>query len=143
MSMIFRFLACLVAATFLLGTGAVRAQTPEAPKFAIIDVELVLQEAKASKGVLPEIEKLRRDFQNQVRNEEKTLRDAEQELAQQRAILSPEAFADRRRTFGEKASDAQAAVQQRRRQLEEAFNATRNNILRNLAAVAQEVAQER
>lgn len=145
MNMVIRSVGMLLAAAVLIFAGGSRAgaQTLDAPKIAIVDVQRVLNEAKASKGVLPEIEKLRRDFQNQVKEEERALREAEQELSQQRAILSPDAFAQKRRDFSEKASDAQRVVQERRRALDQAFNATRNAILENLAIVSQNIAKER
>lgn len=133
--------AALIAVAGLHGN--VFAQALEAPSIAVVDVQRVLTEAKASKSVQPEIDNLRKDFQNNVRDEERALREAEQQLAQQRAILSPEAFAQKRREFADKASEAQRQVQERRKSLDKAFNATRNVIIQNLALVTQEIARER
>lgn len=127
----------------ILTVGGAPAQAQEGMKIGIVDIQLVLRDSKAWKAVLPEIEKLRREFQNRVRDEERALREAEQELAQQRAILSPEVFTQKRRAFSEKASEAQRIVQERRRSLDQALNTTRTLIFENLAAVAQDVAKER
>jgi outer membrane protein len=126
---------------FLAAATAVRAQDIENPRIGIVDVQRVLRDAKAAKSVRPEMEKLRKEFQTQVKNQEQALRTAEQELAQQRAILSREAFADKRRAFSEQASEAQRAVQAQRRELDKAFNATKNIILENLIQVAQNIAK--
>ncbi|MEQ9365395.1 MAG: OmpH family outer membrane protein [Leptospirales bacterium] len=132
--------ACLLA--FSGGIGA-SAQQLDNPVIGIVDVQRVLQDAKAAKSVLPEFEKLRKTFQQQVKDQEKTLRDAEQQLSQQRAILSREAFTEKRRAFTEQAAAIQAQVQERRRELDESFNATKNVILQNLVQVAQEVAKSK
>lgn len=119
------------------------AQQVESPSIGIIDVQRVLVEAKAAKGVRPEMDQLRKSFQARVKEQEKSLRTAEQQLSQQRAILSRDAFAEKRRAFTEQASVIQREVQQQRRRLDGAFNATKNVILKNLVQVAQEVAKQK
>ena len=86
---------------------------------------------------------MRKEFQKQVSEQEQSLRQAEQELSRQRAILAPEAFAQKRRIFSEQARDAQKSVQTRRRDLDRAFNETKNEILKSLIVVAQKVATEK
>jgi len=84
---------------------------------------------------------MRKAFQAQVSKQEQQLRQVEQELNRQRAILAPEAFAQKRRAFSEEARKAHSDVQQRRRDLDRAFNDTKNEILKNLVVVAQSVAE--
>jgi Skp family chaperone for outer membrane proteins len=86
---------------------------------------------------------MRKEFQEQVSAQEQQLRQSEQELSRQRTILAPDAFAQKRRTFSEQAREAQASVQKRRRDLDRAFNVTKNDILKNLIVVAQKVATEK
>lgn len=131
----------LVAVLFLGLAAPAFGQKIETPKIGIVDVQRVLSEAKAAKGIRPEIERLRKDFQDQVRDQEKALRKAEQDLSQERALLSRDAFNEKRRAFSERASQAQRDVQERRKQLDEAFNKTKNEILNSLVDVAQEVAR--
>ena len=95
------------------------------------------EDSQASKSVRPTIDRMRKEFQQQVSAQEQRLRQAEQELARQRAILAPEAFAQKRREFSDQARQAQANVQQRRRDLDRAFNGTKNEILKSLIVVAQ------
>lgn len=135
--------ACVVAVLLAAVAGGAQAQDAGDPKIGIIDVQRILSESKAAKGVRPEIDRLRRAFQDQVKEQEQVLREAEQQLAQQRAILSRDAFSEKRRAFSEKASGAQRDVQERRRLLDEAFNETKNVILKNLIVVAQDVAKEK
>lgn len=136
-----RFLILFVAIALFGWVGPASAQKLEAPKIGIVDVQRVLNEAKAAKGIRPEIEKLRKQFQDHVREQEKTLRKAEQDLSQQRALLSRDAFNEKRRNFSEQANRAQQEVQDKRKMLDEAFNKTKNEILSNLVEVAQDVAR--
>ena len=120
-----------------------QAQQIPSPKIAIIDVQKALRQSKASKSVRPEIDRMRKAFQKQVSEQEQRLRQAEQELSRQRVILAPEAFAQKRRAFSVSAREAQKNVQKRRLELDRAFRNTKNEILRNLIVVAQEVAEAR
>ena len=120
-----------------------KTQSLQKPVIGIVDVQRVLRTAKASKSVRPEIDRLRGEFQKTVKAQEQRLRKAEQELARQRAILAPDAFAQKRRAFSEDARKAQANVQIRQRQLDRAVNNSKNEILQNLIVVAKEVAEEK
>jgi outer membrane protein len=136
---IFRFLIAAVVAVPLVSPA--QAQTIQTAVIGVVDVQRVLRESKASKSVRPEIDRMRKAFQAQVSKQEQQLRQVEQELNRQRAILAPEAFAQKRRTFSEEARKAQSDVQLRRRDLDRAFNNTKNEILKNLVVVAQAVAE--
>ncbi|MEC9206834.1 MAG: OmpH family outer membrane protein [Pseudomonadota bacterium] len=132
--------AILASAPF---SASVLAQVPYKAMIGIVDVEKILRDSKASQSIRPTINEMRKDFQKQVSEHEQKLRRAEQELNRQRAILAPEAFAKKRRTFSEQARKAQTRVQERRRDLDKAFNDTKNKILQNLIIVAQELATEK
>ncbi|MBI3453945.1 MAG: OmpH family outer membrane protein [Rhodospirillales bacterium] len=92
------------------------------------DVILVLQEAAAAQSIRTQLEKRRTTYQGEVQKEENDLRNAEQELARQRTILSPEAFAQKRREFEKRVADAQQNAQNRRRILDQAFGDAMQNV---------------
>lgn len=134
-----------LVATMMLAALPLRAQTKDlpVPKIGVVDVQRVLRDSKASKSVRPEINRMRKEFQKQISAQEQRLRQVEQELNRQRAILAPEAFAQKRRAFSEDARKAQSDVQRQKRELDRAFNNTKNEILKNLVVVAQAVAEAR
>ena len=132
----------LAASLLLLTPTSPVAQVMPAPSVGVVDVQKVMRESKASKSIRPTVDRIRKEFQKQVSEQEQRLRQAEQELSRQRAILAPETFAQKRRTFSAQARDAQASVQKRRRKLDRAFNNTKSEILKNLIVVAQQVATE-
>ena len=136
-------IAFLIVATLVPVADRTFAQGAPSAGIGIVDVQRVLRDSKASKSIRPTIDNIRKEFQKQVSEQEQSLRQAEQELSRQRAILAPEAFAQKRRIFSEQARDAQKSVQKRRRDLDRAFNETKNEILKSLIVVAQEVATEK
>lgn len=133
----------LIVATLVPVADRTFAQGAPSAGIGIVDVQRVLRDSKASKSIRPTIDNIRKEFQKQVSEQEQSLRQAEQELSRQRAILAPEAFAQKRRIFSEQARDAQKSVQKRRRDLDRAFNETKNEILKSLIVVAQKVATEK
>jgi len=138
------FLAMAMCTTATLGFALpAKTESTHNPGIGIVDVQKALRDSKAWKSVRPEIDRLRGEFQKTVKGQEQRLRKVEQELARQRAILAPEAFAQKRRAFSEDARKVQANVQTRRRQLDRAVNSTKNEILKNLLVVAKEVAKAR
>ncbi|PPR11608.1 MAG: hypothetical protein CFH41_00479 [Alphaproteobacteria bacterium MarineAlpha11_Bin1] len=133
-----------VAAALLLATSTnPLAQATPAPSIGIVDIQKVMRESMASLSIRPTVDRMRKEFQKQVSSQEQRLRRSEQELSRQRAILAPETFAQKRRKFSAQAREAQVSVQRRRSTLERAFNNTKNEILKNLIVVAQQVATEK
>ncbi|MEE2997765.1 MAG: OmpH family outer membrane protein [Pseudomonadota bacterium] len=132
-------LPTLIAVT----SSGLSAQGMPAANIGIVDVQKVLRESKASESIRPMVERMRKEFQKEVSAQEQRLRQVEQELSKQRAILTPEAFAQKRRKFSAQARDAQAGVQRRRRALDRVFNSTKNEILKNLIVVARKVVTEK
>ena len=89
---------------------------------AIIDVQVILVDAKAVKNIREQITKFGTQFEEEIEKERNEIRTANQELARQRAILSPEAFAEKRRKFEQRVVKVQRLVQQRQRELDKSRN---------------------
>lgn len=127
---------------FSLGAGGLRAELKPAV-LAVVDVQLVMQTAVASRGIQTAIESQREVYAREISNLETKLRTAEQELTQQRSGLSAEEFANRRRVFEQQLAEVQRTVQARKRQLDRAFNEAmskvRDSLLQTVAEVAREV----
>jgi len=89
---------------------------------AIIDVQVILVDAKAVKNIREQITKFGTQFEEEIEKERNEIRTANQELARQRTILSPEAFAEKRRKFEQRVVKVQRLVQQRQRELDKSRN---------------------
>jgi Skp family chaperone for outer membrane proteins len=135
--------ALLIVCLAQLGASGATAQKMPAPSIAVMDVQRIIRDSAAAKSVRPQARKLRSEFQKDVRRQQDELRKAEQKLAQQRTILSPKAFAKKRRDFETHARQAQRDVQARKQVLESAFSAAMEKVRRALIIVAQELAKER
>lgn len=143
--MIRSFRLLLLAAGVVLAAGPAAAQKlpPFAPPtIAVIDTPTLLRKSDAARNIQQQIEAQRTKYQEQIARDEKALRQAEQELVQQRALLSPEAFAERRRQFEQRVADFQKGVQAKRRQLDQAFAQAINKVESALLQVIADIAKE-
>ena len=84
---------------------------------AVLDLETIRRKASVVKDIRAQITVFRKGFQADVEREEKALREANQELAKKRTILTPESFAEERRKFEQRVVEVQRIVQQRKQSL--------------------------
>ncbi len=103
------------------GVPAVKAQELAPAVIGIVEVQAIMREATAAKSLQEQIEARRTQYQIEISAEEERLRGVEQELARQRSILSPEAYAKRRRDFEGDVAAVQRIVVDRRRELDQAY----------------------
>lgn len=124
------------------GVPAVRAAEP-AVVLAVVDIQLIMRESTAVRVLSKSIEERRDLYQAELSKTEKTLRDADQELARQRSIISAEAFTKKRRDLEKKVAALQRQVQERKRGLDRIFSRGMAQVQSELALIAKEIAEER
>jgi outer membrane protein len=140
-----RWLVVLFLGAALLpwsGHGAEAQQVPQTV-VAVVDVQKVLEDSKASKSVQAALEKQRTAFQNDISQQENALRTADQDLSRQRATLSAEDYEKKRGELEQKAATLRRDVQTKRQQLDRMFQTAMNTIRTNLLQVIDEIAAER
>lgn len=123
--------------------AAPRAQELAPPVLAIIDVQKVLRESTAVSALSRRIGEQKAQHQEELREQERALRDADQELARQRTILSPEAYAKKRGELEERVATLQREARNRKRGLDKVFTQGMIKVQAELARVAKEIAEER
>jgi Skp family chaperone for outer membrane proteins len=131
--------------------AAPRAPAPAAPPPAaahaltvgIVDMALIQEQASAMKSIKEQMQKEDLSFKSEVEKREKDLRTADQELQQQRTLLSSDAFGERRRTFETQVSESQRYMAARKRQLDTGFSEGMRQVDVALNAVLREIANER
>ena len=121
--------------SFAQGAGAV-------VKIAVIDINLIIRDALAFNEIRKQIGKYRKVFQAEIQKEEEALRNANQELARQRTLLSAEAFSERRRGFEKRVAEVQRLVQQRKQNLDRAQGDAMSKIQKSLNEIVSVVAVE-
>jgi Skp family chaperone for outer membrane proteins len=111
----------LAVALALAGAAPVAvAQKPAAPVIIVVDLQKIQREATSTKNIREQIGAERQTYQGQIASMENDLRQKNQELQRQRAILSTEAFAQKRQELEQSAGEMQRNVQKIQRALQRA-----------------------
>ncbi len=134
--------ALAVAATAAVPAGAAAQEHPET-KVAVLDFQRILRESAASVDIRAQIERQRQIYQEEITKQEQELRTLDQELGRQRAILSSEAFAQKRREFEERVAKVQQASQTRKRELDKAYDYGLRQVQGALTEIISELAGQR
>jgi outer membrane protein len=144
-----RPLLILAILVFALGVALertsepVRAQQLPPTVAAVIDYQRILRDAAAARSIRAQIESRRKAYQGEISKEEQRLYEADKEFAKQRSLLTPEAFAEKRRAFEEDVSEVQRLVQQRRRELDRVAEVALNEVKTALIDIVTGIAEER
>lgn len=112
-------------------------------RFAIINIQKVLRLTLATRAIKPQLKKIRAQMQKKVQEREKALKAENLSLQEQRAILSPEAFRQRRLDFQAKVAALETDVRSFRKRLDAAGRAAMGQVKKNFSSVAADLAAER
>ena len=107
------WLAVLIYAVIgIVGAGDTIAQDVEVstPVIAVIDVKLVLRQAKAAASIREQIDDYSIEFQSNIDELKIKLETENRELQEQRTLLAPEVFAQRRQDLDRGGADLQDYV---------------------------------
>ncbi len=110
---------------------------------AVIDYQRILRDAKAARAIRTQVESRRKRYQDEIAKEEQRLHEADRTLAAQRNVLTPEAFAEQRRSFEADVAAVQRMAQERRRQLDQVAAAALNEVRTAMIQVVGELADSR
>ena len=109
----------------------------------VLDVQAILREAAAVKDIRGQITKYGTDFEKEIEKKRGDLRKANQELARQRTILSPETFAEKRREFEQQVVKVQRLVQKRQRELDKSRKIAMDTVNKAYIEIVAKLADER
>jgi Skp family chaperone for outer membrane proteins len=129
--------------TSLLFTAAATAQALPESRIAIIDYQLIQKNSTAMVEIQKQIEQRRLIYQQEISKQEQELRASDQELANQRSVLAADAFALKRREFEAKVAQVQRQVQDRKRELDRAFEYGMNQVQLVVKEIIADLAQQR
>ncbi|MEE8393430.1 MAG: OmpH family outer membrane protein [Rhodospirillales bacterium] len=136
------FLFCAIALPYALSAQETDEKSKRIlVKIAVIDIDEIRRNAEAVKDIHSQIGKFRIAFQSEIQKEEEALRSADQELGRQRAILTPEAFAEERRKFERRVIDYQRMGQTLKQQLAIAQNNAMGEVQKVLNEIIGEMAK--
>lgn len=90
---------------------------PGSLRIGVLDLEEINQKAAVFKSIRSQMETYSASFSAAIKSEDDELRNANKELARQRTILSPEAYAEERRKFEKNVTNFQRLVEKRKQSL--------------------------
>jgi Skp family chaperone for outer membrane proteins len=144
-------LAVSLAAAFVLGAGTAGfAQTvpaaPAAPSgqpviMGVIDIQYILSNAKAAKGVKAALEKQAAAYQAELAQQENAIRTADQQLQQQRATLSQQDFDAKKAALGQQVEALRQKAATRNKQLQQMENGAMTQVEQALLQTTAEIAK--
>ncbi len=140
----FVLVALLTFAWWSIGPGeTAHAQQLPATVAAVIDYQRILRDAAAARSIREQIELRRKAYQEEISKEEQRLHEVDKAFAKQRSLLSPDAFADKRREFEAEVAEVQRLVQERRRALDSVSAEALNEVKKALIEIVTGIAEER
>ena len=113
------------------------------PVIAVVDVQFLLHESSAGKGIQKAIEAQRETYAKEISGQEGKLRQADQDLARQRSVLSEEAFGKKRHDFEKQVMDFQREVQARQKSIDQGFNEAMQTLQKGAIEIIAALVQER
>ncbi len=136
-------IGAFVGAAMALGQGSAEAQDLSEPAvIAVVNLERIMTEATAVVSAREQLQELSVKVQQDITERENKLREEDQGLQQQRALVSAEVFAQNVKEFQGRAAELQQRVRSVRQTLDEALEGTMERIqtfaLEEIAKIAIE-----
>ncbi|MGB0682815.1 MAG: OmpH family outer membrane protein [Magnetovibrionaceae bacterium] len=140
-------MAASLGVALFLSPFVTEVQAQEEPKgillrVAIVDMEAISRTASVFKDVRRQLQDLRKEISEEVQKEEAAIREANQELARKRTLMTPDAFAEERRKFEQSVATFQQSILTRRRAVEKVEAETMRKLQGTLIEIITEIANE-
>lgn len=133
---------CALAMSIVAGAPADAQEKAVRVKIAVIDIDAILRNATAAKSIRKQIGVHRSQLMERAKKENEFLRQADQELARKKTLLSPEAFAQERSKFERRFVALQRLVQVGTTEIDKSLNEARNKIKKALQKVITDISNE-
>lgn len=148
---LFRFtlrLCALLGVFAILISETALAQSAKAPdsdgfiaRVGVFDINRVHQQSAAVKDIFKQIDDYRKNFDAGQKSEQDALEKANQSLKNSEAILSPEAYAAKRREFETQVVNARQVFQEHKRNLEQSRRIAMSEVEKVLSVIIREIAE--
>ena len=149
--------ACLIGLWCAVGSAWAQQQPPANPPPApaapaaapttlsviVVDVQALLQNAKAAKMVRDQIEGKRAEYAKEISHQEEVLRQERDTLQKQQATLSPEQLNSKGREFQAKVNELDRDVQAKRQALERSNADALQKIQEVMVKIITDIAKDR
>gem|GEM_PF-6635671 len=129
------------ALLILMMTSFQNASAESSQTVALLDLGKVLAESLAMKSVNAQVKLMETKFREEGVLQEKLLRQEQDELAQQRVILSPAIFDQKKKAFNVKASEFRKKMQSMLKQIALSRSAAVNKIEKRMEPIVSKIAK--
>ena len=136
-------LSAISAATFAQTTPTTTPSATQPVVMGVMDVQFVLSNAKAAKGVRAALEKQAAAFQAELAQQENSIRAADQQLQQQRTTLAPQDYEAKRVDLGHKVEALRQKAASRNKQLQQMENGAMTQVEQALLQTTADIAKAR
>ncbi len=132
----------ILLASIITFTSVVNAEYPNT-SIAIIDINLILSEAKAAKKVSEEIEKIAIATEEELRVSDEEMIQEQNKLIESQSIMAPEAFEAKKEEYEKKVQNYNIDRQNKLIKIDNLIAESRNQVLESLRPILEEIANDR
>lgn len=135
--------AAVLAAALALGPASAQtAAPPPAPVIVMVDMQQLVYNSKAGKGIQGQMDKQRQAFSKEVAQQEDELQKARAELERQRTSLPPDQFEAKGRQFQQRLQELDRSVQAKQKAWQAVYSEAMNKVEEGALQVVAEIAAE-
>lgn len=132
----------LSAAFALAPASAQTVAPPPTPVIVMVDMQQLVYNSKAGKGIQGQMDKQRQAFSKEVAQQEDELQKARAELERQRASLPPDQFEAKGRQFQQRLQELDRSVQAKQKAWQAVYSEAMNKVEEGALQVVAEIAAE-
>ena len=109
----------------------------------VIDLNYILSESKAAKNAAEQIEEIAIKIEEEVKEEDQSLIDEQNELIESQQIMAPAAFDEKRKEYEKKVQNYNIARQEKLLSIDFLVSDSRNNVLNALKPILENLSNEK
>lgn len=132
----------LVFVAMMIAAAPARAADDGIMKVAVIDVQRILNDAKAAQDVETQLEAKRATYLEELKSHERTLKATEETLKAEREKLTPEEFKKKQVEFEGKILETRKLAQQHRQTLDTAANSALMDLRKEIVMIVNEMSEK-
>ena len=129
-----------LAFVMVLGLGA---SAQELKSVAVVDLKVILQSSKAGASIKQQMNKKQDEYKKDLESQQKKLSDAKDALARDRSVLSPDAYAEKRKAFENDLGKLQTNMRGKKNSLDKAFSTAMETLQTQTMTVISGIAKEK
>jgi Skp family chaperone for outer membrane proteins len=129
-------LSVTMVTVMFCGSNAALAQT----KIAVVSFNKVISESRAAESIQKQVQKNRKDFDDDFSKIERALVEKEKSLVESRASEDAQEFAEKRKAFEEQVLESRRMVQESQQSLEQAANRAMLTLRDEITKIASVIA---